>query len=205
LFGETIASAHNSVIKYYLCSNGTLFQSSDETIFTEFASGFNDPKQVVATDSFVFVLDGNMVHVFDTGGHKKLRMGFSPVDTGLTKSGGITVDPQREQLFITGSDVINRYDMVLSNHFVVGAFGTGNGQMRFPIGVALSSDKIAAADSENFRVQFFSRTNNSFISALGNQGNGPGQFAQPFGVIFDSVGNIYVSDYKNNTVQKFAP
>jgi hypothetical protein len=191
-------------MKYYLCSNGILFQSSDETNFTKFASGFTDPKQVVATDSLVFVFDDNKVYVFDTGGHKKPRMSFSPVNTGLTKTGGFTIDPQQNQLFITGSDMVNRYDMVVSNHLIIGTPGSGNGQMRFPIGVALSADKIAIADSENFRIQFFSRTNNSFISAFGNQGNGPGQFVQPFGIVFDSVGNVYVSDYKNNTIQKFA-
>jgi sugar lactone lactonase YvrE len=44
-----------------------------------------------------------------------------------------------------------------------------------------------------------------FLSTWGVTGTGPGQFNQPFGLDFDSQGNLYVADQANFRVQVFAP
>ena len=42
-----------------------------------------------------------------------------------------------------------------------------------------------------------------FVSNWGTQGSGDGQFNSASGITIASDGNVYVSDYNNNRVQKF--
>jgi hypothetical protein len=42
-----------------------------------------------------------------------------------------------------------------------------------------------------------------FMSTLGSQGTGDGQFDSPSGVATDSSGNLYVADTSNHRIQKF--
>jgi DNA-binding beta-propeller fold protein YncE len=44
-----------------------------------------------------------------------------------------------------------------------------------------------------------------FLASLGSEGTGPGQFDRPTDLAFDVEGNIYVVDFGNNRIQKFAP
>jgi hypothetical protein len=62
--------------------------------------------------------------------------------------------------------------------------------------------QIFVADTGNHRIQKFSSTG-IFVSTLGSQGTGDGQFESPSGVAVDSGGNIYVADTGNHRVQKF--
>jgi secreted PhoX family phosphatase len=41
------------------------------------------------------------------------------------------------------------------------------------------------------------------VEILGGPGGDPGQFSNPWGIAFDSKGNLYVCDAMNNRVQKF--
>lgn len=43
----------------------------------------------------------------------------------------------------------------------------------------------------------------SLLRQWGTAGSGPGQFAYPVGVALDHTGNVYISDFVNNNVQKF--
>ena len=97
-----------------------------------------------------------------------------------------------------------------------GSQGSGDGQFRFPIGVALdSSDNVYVSDSLNQRIQKFRLSNPCpagttqvvpgvcFITKWGSEGSGDGQFKGPSGVAVDSSGNVYVADGGNNRIQKF--
>ena len=42
-----------------------------------------------------------------------------------------------------------------------------------------------------------------FVKAWGSKGSDEGQFLEPAGVAVDSSGNVYVSDFSNNRIQKF--
>jgi DNA-binding beta-propeller fold protein YncE len=44
-----------------------------------------------------------------------------------------------------------------------------------------------------------------FIREWGGFGSGNGQFVSPYGIAIDQDGNVYVSDYGSEDVQKFAP
>ena len=48
-----------------------------------------------------------------------------------------------------------------------------------------------------------SRSGPVFVNAWGSKGSDEGQFLEPAGVAVDSSGNVYVSDFSNNRIQKF--
>ena len=95
-----------------------------------------------------------------------------------------------------------------------GSSGTGNGQFNGPEGVAVdSSGNVYVADSFSNRVEKFTSTG-VYITQWGcstpnpsppacNAGSGNGQFNNPPDVAVDASGNVYVTDYFNNRVQKF--
>ena len=59
-------------------------------------------------------------------------------------------------------------------------------------------------DSLNHRVQSFSQIG-EFQSKFGERGGGDGDLEMPWGICIDRQDNIYVADWGNNRVQKFAP
>jgi len=94
-----------------------------------------------------------------------------------------------------------------------GTAGKGPGQFTFPRAVAVDGQsRIYVADSGNNRVQVFN-PDGSFLRQFGStckldtkegcQGDGRGQFNEPWGIAVDGDGNVYVSDTWNHRVQKF--
>jgi uncharacterized protein (TIGR03663 family) len=94
-----------------------------------------------------------------------------------------------------------------------GAAGKGPGQFSFPRAVAVDGQgRIYVADSGNNRVQIFN-PDGSFLRQFGStckldtkegcQGDGRGQFNEPWGIAADQDGNVYVADTWNHRVQKF--
>ena len=96
---------------------------------------------------------------------------------------------------------------------VAGGNGTGSNANQFnkPYGVYLDRhDNLFVVDVYNNRVMEFppgsDTTTNGVIVAGGNgQGNAMNQLNEPAEVMIDSTGNIYVSDYNNDRIQKFSP
>ena len=84
-----------------------------------------------------------------------------------------------------------------------GSFGSGDGQLKQPYGVAIDSlGDIYVVDRLNNRIQKF--TNEGvFITKWGSSGSGDGQFNLPTNITIDSFGNIYVADSRNHRIQKF--
>ena len=94
-----------------------------------------------------------------------------------------------------------------------GVPGTTTGQFKFPRSVAVDdSGRIYVADSGNNRVQVFN-PDGSFLQEWGStckldtkegcQGEGQGQFNEPWGIVVGKDGSVYVSDTWNHRVQKF--
>jgi uncharacterized protein (TIGR03663 family) len=95
----------------------------------------------------------------------------------------------------------------------VGVPGTAPGQFSFPRAVTVDAGgQIYVADSGNNRIQVFG-PDGTFLRQWGNtckldtgescQGDGRGQFNEPWGIAVDGDGNVYVSDTWNHRIQKF--
>jgi len=84
-----------------------------------------------------------------------------------------------------------------------GSYGTGDGQFRYPYGVATDSvGNVYATDRQNHRIQKFDSDGN-FLTKWGTQGTGDGQFRYPIDVETDGMGNVYVVGEYEHRIQKF--
>lgn len=91
-----------------------------------------------------------------------------------------------------------------------GTFGTGDVQFENVVCIAINhSDKVYTSNSNgnpnpgsHHRIQEFT-TEGRFITKWGSAGTANGQFVDPFGIAFDSSGNVYVADQVNQRIQKF--
>lgn len=86
-----------------------------------------------------------------------------------------------------------------------GSTGSGNGQLKRPLGMALdASGNLWVADSQNNRIQEFN-SEGKYVAQFGESGSKDGQFSEPKDLAFDAEGNIWVTDAGNARVQKFTP
>lgn len=68
--------------------------------------------------------------------------------------------------------------------------------------MTVHEDKVIVSDWGNHRVQVFN-LEGKFLSQMGKQGTGPGEFKRPLGVAVDEKGNIAIVDEGNNRLQIF--
>jgi sugar lactone lactonase YvrE len=88
-----------------------------------------------------------------------------------------------------------------------GVTGDGPDTFNQPSDVAVAANgNIFVADGHdentNMRIVKFSK-DGQFINAWGKPGPGPGEFATPHGLAFDSRGRLFVADRGNNRIQIF--
>ncbi|HEV3318452.1 MAG TPA: 6-bladed beta-propeller [Solirubrobacteraceae bacterium] len=82
--------------------------------------------------------------------------------------------------------------------------GSGEGQLNYPLGLAIDAHgNMWVADENNSRVEEFSEAG-AYLAKFGSKGAGNGQFNEPDGLAIDE-GEIYVSDYGNKRVEEFSP
>ena len=70
------------------------------------------------------------------------------------------------------------------------------------IGVHPHSSKIYIAEQSIYRIQILN-PDFTFCSSFGSPGTGNAEFKYPFGISFDSTGNVFVSEWGNNRKQVF--
>ena len=85
-----------------------------------------------------------------------------------------------------------------------GSAVSGDGQLELPMGVAVDGAGNVYVNERYHRVQKFDN-DGSYITQWGSYGSDDGQFnILETGITIDSVGYVYVVDWGNNRVQKFA-
>lgn len=74
-----------------------------------------------------------------------------------------------------------------------------------PTGLTVDSAKRLYVADDNNRIQVFD-VNGAYLTTIGGSwGSRTGQLRAAMGVAVDQTGNVYVADYNNHRVQKFAP
>ena len=90
----------------------------------------------------------------------------------------------------------------------IGEYGTSEGQLGCPCGVAFTPDnEIVVADRNNCRIQKFARDGRFLQSTSGGQGSNPGEFCRVLHglAVHPHDGKIYVCDGDNSRVQVLNP
>ena len=77
-----------------------------------------------------------------------------------------------------------------------------DGQLKFPIGLAILDEVLYVVDSGNHRVQKFTLTG-EYLGQFGSKGSGEGQFNSPYSICSDGSRRVLVTDNGNNRVQVF--
>jgi DNA-binding beta-propeller fold protein YncE len=91
--------------------------------------------------------------------------------------------------------------------FQWGSTGSGNGQFKFPMGIAINRatfpDKVYVSDTYNHRFQVFSAAG-SYLGQFGSNGPENGNFTYPMGIEVQQTTStvVYVADLYNHRVQK---
>ncbi len=164
-------------------------------------------------DGEVFVADSGNGRVcqFSPTGALITTLGSRGVDLGqFVDSSGVALDTAGN---IYAADCGNRRVQKLApdGTFLLqfGSAGSGDGQFQAPRGVALDrAGNVYVADQYLHRVIKFDPSG-TFVRMWGRTdgtyGTGQGEFSQPYGVVLDGAGNLYVADKNNKRVQKFGP
>lgn len=116
---------------------------------------------------------------------------------------GIVVRPSGVYVVCQGAAKIQQFTSQGTLIAEWGTYGTGDGQFRFPYGIAADSNgNLYVTDRDNWRIQKFSSTG-TYLAQWGSEGTGDGQFRGPLGIAVGPDGNVYVVD--GGRVQKFSP
>lgn len=141
-------------------------------------------------------ITSHLVNRFTPQGNLLLQFGsgFSlPSGIGLDNSGNIWVSDRMHHK-------IKKFNQSGDTLFEFGTKGREYGEIKRPIGIALLDDKIYIADSRNRRISVFD-TLGDFIRVIGESAG----LLMPFGLVIDSTGCIFVSDFIGNRVIEFGP
>lgn len=85
----------------------------------------------------------------------------------------------------------------------MGSFGSGEGQLTFPRGIAIDNlGSIHVVDTANNRIVKFT-SEGEFAKTWGCYGTANGEFNRPWGIAADNSGYVYVADTENYRIQKF--
>ncbi len=83
-----------------------------------------------------------------------------------------------------------------------GKSGSKDGELLYPVDLAIYMGKIFVVDSGNFRIQVFDKEGN-YLTKFGSAGSRDGEFSRPKSIEIDSKGNIFVSDVGTRKIQMF--
>jgi YD repeat-containing protein len=164
-----------------------------------------------------FSSSGVFVRVFGFGvgdGKEEFEICTSGCRAGIAGSGsgqfhsphGIAVDANGN-VWVVDSENTRIEEFSSTGAFVAayGSWGTGNGNFKYPWGIAVSGDRLYVSDDGNYRVEEFS-TSGTYIAQFGSHGTGNGQFEMATSIGIDPVSSgVYVVDSTADRVQEFTP
>jgi len=107
-------------------------------------------------------------------------------------------------VYVCGTSEIVKYDEYGNYILTWGSYGSGDGQIKSPVGIAISpdGDYVYVVDCGNYRIQKF-ESDGTYVAKWGGYGSYDGYFQSPWGITVDSQGYVYVSDASLHRIQKF--
>ena len=161
--------------------------------------------------------DGN-VYVPDTHYYRVIE--YTPTGQEVRRFGGFGRGPgqfiyptdiefdDQGHLFVAeygDNDRIQVFDAkTLKWLYQMGGFGQGDGQFIRPQDMVIVGQTLYVTDACNHRVCVFT-TAGKWVRNMGSCGSGPGQFRFPYGMDIDADGDLVVSEFGNNRVQRIDP
>jgi sugar lactone lactonase YvrE len=180
--------------------------SSGELVIQWQGNGFH--YLAVGPDSSIFALQnsrpyiakysstGNLLETFEgTDGSSLLVDGAGDVYIGTSKGPPSYPPPYYANVtrFSSSGQLLETW----------GQYGTSEGELRNPAGMAFSPDSsLLIVDAGNRRVERFTR-DGMYLSKFGNDPTLDGKFQAASDIDLDSRGNVLVADAGNNRIQKF--
>lgn len=157
----------------------------------------------------IFVSDAKLHHVLKFNAKHELQASLG--GEVLVRPGCIAIDRQNRFLYVadTGNDVVDVFDA--DNYKLLRRIGkastkhdqTDPGLFSMPEGVAVDKEgNVYVTDTFNNRVEIFD-ADGKFISAFGQNGDGPADLERPKGIAVDSDGHVWVVDAAQNLVKVF--
>ena len=128
---------------------------------------------------------------------------YYPVDSALGQNGRIYTVSRSSERSTPETVRVTVLNMEGEYFGVFGVMGDGDGQFRWPRGIAIDRDgNVYVSDEHLHRISVFT-AEGEFVSSWGSFGAGDGEFHSPSGIAFDPNDNLLVSDTRNNRVQRF--
>ena len=127
----------------------------------------------------------------------------SNIITGVNGQWGLALGNEGQLVVVeNGGHCLSVFSVGGKKKRKIGSNGSGQGQLRYPCGVAISATgDILVADLCNCRIQVFSPDGQS-VKCVGTRGSGPLQFSCPVGIaIHPHSRKIYVADMNNHRIQ----
>lgn len=163
----------------------------------------------VGPDGNVYVADTHYARVMVFRPDGKLLRQWGSMGTGpgqFTYPTDVAFD-SRGQIYVSeygGNDRIQVFDGEGKFVSQFGREGCKEGEFCRPQSMLIDGDVLYVADACNHRIQVF-KTDGTFVRTFGQCGAEAGQFRFPYGLDMDSKGNLVISEFGNNRLQKIDP
>ena len=129
---------------------------------------------------------------------------YFPVDTAMASNGRIYVLNRSLERVVADTIRVTMLNEEGEYFGIFGRGGEGDGEFRWPCGIALdSNDRVFITDEHLNRISIFS-PDGEFIGKWGAPGDAEGFLKGPAGITVDGDGNLLISDSQNHRIQKFS-
>lgn len=209
---------NHRIQKFDSQGNFILKVGNDKGLPSNDSGKFDNPRHVEVDKSlrYVYVADSknNRIQQFDINGNFIRVIGKFGNASGEFNLPTTIEQDSKGNFFVNerGNERIQKFDSEWNPMLMWGSKGAGDYQFCHMEHIALDKfDNVYVTDPQSDpgcsmqpRVLIYN-DEGKFLTKFGSYGSGSGQFRDPEHLAIDSDGNIYISDRKNDNIQKFSP